>query len=112
MEHGECPHCSAALSIPCISIVDNLRKLSSLLDGSQNIATCHGCGEPTPISPHSGPAQWLFQGPSAESKFQPVGLLSPHPQHMRPRVVAVLLHHRAQPLRVLAQCRQHLRLDP
>lgn len=23
----------------------------------------------SPISPHSGPAQWLFQGPHAESKF-------------------------------------------
>jgi hypothetical protein len=24
---------------------------------------------PTPISPPSGPSQWLFQGPPAESKF-------------------------------------------
>ena len=24
---------------------------------------------PTPISPPSGPTQWLFQGPPAESKF-------------------------------------------
>ncbi len=45
IEHGECPHCSTALSIPCISIVDNLRNLRSLLDGSLNTETCHGCGE-------------------------------------------------------------------
>jgi hypothetical protein len=44
MEHGTCPHCSAALSIPCISIVDDLHKLRSLLDATLNTVTCHGCG--------------------------------------------------------------------
>jgi hypothetical protein len=45
MEHGVCPHCDTAMSIPCVSVVDNLRKLRSLLDGTLNTATCHGCGE-------------------------------------------------------------------
>lgn len=46
MEHGVCPHCDAALAIPCISIVDTLGKLRALLDGTLNTATCHGCGQP------------------------------------------------------------------
>ena len=45
MEHGVCPHCNTAMSIPCISMVDTLGKLRSLLDGTLNTATCHGCGE-------------------------------------------------------------------
>ena len=45
MEHGACPHCSAALSIPCVSVVDTLQMLRSLLDGTLNTVPCHGCGE-------------------------------------------------------------------
>lgn len=45
MEHGVCPHCNNAMSIPCISMVDTLPKLRSLLDGTLNTAACHGCGE-------------------------------------------------------------------
>ena len=45
MEHGVCPHCNTAMSIPCVSMVDTLQKLRSLLDGTLNTATCHGCGE-------------------------------------------------------------------
>jgi len=45
MEHGVCPHCDAALSIPCVSIVDTLQRLGWLLDGTLNTVTCHRCGE-------------------------------------------------------------------
>jgi hypothetical protein len=45
MEHGLCPHCDTAMSIPCISIIDNLQKLESLLDCTLNTKTCHRCGE-------------------------------------------------------------------
>ena len=45
MEHGVCPHCNTAMSIPSVSMVDTLQKLRSLLDGTLNTATCHGCGE-------------------------------------------------------------------
>lgn len=37
-------------------------------------------------------------------------LLQPH--HVRSRIVTILLHHRSQPIRMLAQGRQDLRLDP
>ena len=45
MEHGLCPQCDTAMSIPCISIIDNLQKLGSLLDCTLNTKTCHRCGE-------------------------------------------------------------------
>jgi len=45
IEHGLCPHCDTAMSIPCISIVDNLQKLGSLLDYTLNTKFCHGCGK-------------------------------------------------------------------
>jgi hypothetical protein len=43
IEHGTCPHCDTAMSIPCASIVDSMHKLRSLLDGGLNTATCQGC---------------------------------------------------------------------
>jgi hypothetical protein len=46
IEHGLCPHCETAMSIPCISIVDNLQKLGQLLEYTLNTKFCHGCGEP------------------------------------------------------------------
>ena len=45
MEDGVCPHCNTAMLIPCVGIVDTMQKLRSLLDGSLNTATCHGCGQ-------------------------------------------------------------------
>ncbi|MFZ9935680.1 MAG: hypothetical protein ACO3JG_01330 [Luteolibacter sp.] len=45
MEQGVRPRCDVPMSIPCVSVVDTLQKLRSLLDGSLNTSTCDGCGE-------------------------------------------------------------------
>ena len=45
LEHGACPHCNSALSISFTSVVDSLKKLRLLLNGSLNTTNCHECGE-------------------------------------------------------------------
>ena len=45
VEQGTCPRCEKAMAIPCVSVVNTLQTLRSLLDGNLNTSTCDGCGE-------------------------------------------------------------------
>ncbi len=59
---------------------DTLGRDTGFSLGSTPASGVGGGASPTPISPPSGPDQWLFQGPPAESKFL-AALLAPSAIH-------------------------------
>ena len=44
-EAASCPSCGLVATISCISILDTMPKLKSLLDGDLNTTTCRQCGD-------------------------------------------------------------------
>jgi len=64
---------------------------ATLFSGPENVYKAIAYSQSTPFSPPSGPTQWLFQGPPAESKFLavtaiPKSLLHPSPRRLaRPK---------------------------